>query len=825
MLLPFLLALHAVTAVLLPWLVRVAGPRAFLLACLPPAATVVWVLSRAPEIVAGRPATSSIAWVPALGIDLDFRVDALALAMVLLVSGVGAVIFGYCARYFHTGERGIGRLAAVLVLFAGAMLGVVSTDNLFALFVFWELTSITSFLLIGNDDRKEQARRAATQALITTAGFGLPMLVGFILLGEIGGSYRISELVAAPPTASPWLPVALVLILAGAFAKSAQVPLHYWLPGAMVAPTPVSAYLHAAAMVKGGVYLIARLAPGFADVDPWRALVLTFGLATMLIGGWRALRQDDLKLLLAYGTVSQLGFLTLLAGAGTQVAAVAAIGALLAHGFFKSALFLTVGVIDHQAGTRSIGALSGLGRRMPVLAAAAALAAASMAGVPPMLGFVVKEAALEAFLPGHAAGMPPGAAAAVLTGVLLASILTFAYSARFVWGAFADKAAVSERRFPHPSAAFVAAPVSLAAVSLATGALAFLLDPLAQSYAAPFDAGGQPYHLALWHGPTPALGLSALVIAVGVLLFYRREGVARIQRAMPRWPDAETGYHLFVHATYAFALGVTRRLQSGSLPVYLGVILAMLLALPGARLVVVLVTGDVAAPGAGEGFRVWNSPLEGVVALLIVVTAVATVREHRRFPALILISAMGFGIAGLFALYGAPDLALTLVLVETLTTVILVFVLRRLPATFGTRPNGWGKRLTVLLCAATGTFIAVSLWLMTAARTDAPVSLGYAPRAHEAGGDNLVNLILADFRALDTFGEVVVLATAAIAVASLVLLNRRARVVEESGADPLEEEGAAGSDGEGDPAAGNGLAAGAGGTGADSGPAGEGDRS
>ncbi|WP_285759411.1 hydrogen gas-evolving membrane-bound hydrogenase subunit E [Nocardiopsis ansamitocini] len=763
-----------------PSLVRVMGSRAFLVASVPLAFSAIWVLTQAPGIVGGRPVVASVPWVPALGITFDFRIDALSLAMVLLVSGVGAVIFCYSAAYFHAGERALARLAGILVLFAGAMLGVVTTDNLFALYVFWELTSVSSFLLVAHSDHKENARRAATQALVTTAGFGLLMLIGFILLGQIGGTYRISELVANPPVDSPWLPLALILILGGAFAKSAQAPLHYWLPGAMVAPTPVSGYLHAAAMVKGGVYLIARLAPGFADVDPWRAMVLAFGLATMIIGAWRALRQDDLKLLLAYGTVSQLGFLTLLAGVGTHTAAVAAIAMLLAHGFFKSTLFLTVGVVDHQAGTRSISRLTGLGRRMPVLAVAAGLAAASMAGLPPLLGFVGKEAALEAFVPGHEAALSTPVAAVMLTGIVLASVLTFAYSARFVWGAFADKQTVSGFPFPKPSRPFIAAPVLLSATGLLLGVLPFAVDPIAQSYASPYSGSGYDYHLELWHGFTPALGLSVLLTAAGVALFWQRRTVTKVQNSMPSWPEAEVGYHLFIHGIYSTALQVTRRTQSGSLPVYLGIILATMLALPGVRLLSALVSGDVALPDNDTGLRLWDNPLEIVVALVILVTAVATVREHRRFPALIIISALGFGIAGLFVLHGAPDLALTLVLVETLTTIILVFVLRRLPANFGTRPNGWAKRLTVLLCAAAGSFIAVSLWVMSAARTSAPISEEFALYADEAGGHNLVNIILADFRALDTFGETIVLATAAVAVASLVLLNRRDRVVDET---------------------------------------------
>ncbi|GAB3447936.1 Na+/H+ antiporter subunit A [Streptomonospora sediminis] len=797
MLLPAILVLHAAAAVVLPPLAGRLGARIFLLAGLAPVSAAVWAIAHAPGILAGTPVQAAVAWAPALGIAFAFRIDALALAMILLVSGVGAVIFGYCAVYFHSDERHLGRLAAILTLFAGSMLGVVTTDNLFALYVFWELTSITSFLLVGHDDRKEQARRAATQALVTTAGTGLLMLIGFIMLGWAAGDYSISSLVADPPEGGPWLTAALVLILVGAFAKSAQVPMHFWLPGAMIAPTPVSAYLHAAAMVKGGVYLVARLAPGFADAGVWQVLVLGIGLATMIVGGWRALRQDDLKLLLAYGTVSQLGFLTLLGGAGTQVAGTALVGALLAHGLFKSALFLTVGIIDHQTGTRGISRLSGLGRRMPVLAAAAGLSAASMAGLPPLIGFAAKEAALEAFVPGAAPQPPPAASAVELAGLVAGSVLTFAYSARFLWGAFADRPTVSERRFEAPSAAFIAAPVALSAISLVLGVVPGLTDTLAQGYAHALPAGEKPYHLALWHGLTPPLLLTAGVVAAGVLLFAKRRAVGRLQNAMPRWPDAEYGYHLFIHGIYSIALSVTRRTQSGSLPVYLGIILAALLVLPGSRLVAGLITGGIAIPGPDEGLRLWDSPLELLVAAVIVITAVATVREHRRFPALILLSVLGFGIAGLFVLHGAPDLALTLVLVETLTTIILVFVLRRLPSTFSVRPGGWAKRLTVLLCAAAGTFIALALWLMTAARTDGPVSTGYADLAKEAGGANLVNVILADFRALDTFGEVAVLATAAVAVASLVLLNRRDRVVDEPAAETENETGPAPSGGAG----------------------------
>jgi multicomponent Na+:H+ antiporter subunit A len=640
------------------------------------------------------------------------------------------------------------------------MLGLVLSDDLLLLYVFWELTSVTSWLLIGFDDESPVSRRAAQQALLVTTLGGLVMLLGLVLLTQSAGTTSLSAVLADPPR-GPAVGVALVLVLVGAFTKSAQVPFHPWLPAAMAAPTPVSAYLHAAAMVKAGVYLVARLAPAFAVVPPWRPLVLGVGLATMVVGGWRALRQTDLKRLLAFGTVSQLGFLMVLLGAGTYEAAVAGAALLLAHGLFKASLFLSVGVIDHETGTRDLRELSGLGRRLPVLATAATLAALSMAGVPPLLGFVSKEAAYEAFLHGGPGGL------VVLAGLFVGSVLTAAYSARFVWGAFAHKPGCAPTRAHTPSAAFVGPVVVLGAAGLVVGLLPGLADPLVQAYA---SAYGEPeQHLALWHGLTPALGLSALTLLLGAALFALREPVRSLQRRASRVlgrVDADRGYDATLGGLDRFAQRSTGVVQSGSLPVYLGTVLMTLVVLLGGGLLTTRLSGDLTA---------WDRPLQVVVAVVVAVAAVATARAHRRFTAVLLLGAVGYGVAVMFVLQGGPDLALTQFLVETLTLVLFVFVLRRLPTSFarhGLRLSQ-GVRLAIALCV--GTVVALGVLVAGQARTAPPASQDYLDRAlPEGGGSNVVNVVLVDFRGFDTLGEITVLAVAAMGVASLVLAGRGA---------------------------------------------------
>jgi multicomponent Na+:H+ antiporter subunit A len=757
-----LLALHLGLALLAPALGARLGRRVFLVVALAPLATAVWAATQAGAVLDGRPVVSRTAWVPGLGLSLDLRLDALRLLMVVLVSGIGALVFLYCAGYFGRTEPGLGRFAGVLTAFAGAMLGLVLADDLLLLYVFWELTTVTSFLLIGFDDEKDESRRAAVQALLVTTLGGLVMLVGFLLLAQAADTYVISELLADPPRGTV-VSVALVLVLVGAFTKSAQVPFHPWLPSAMAAPTPVSAYLHAAAMVKAGVYLVALLAPAFADVLPWRPLVLAVGLATMVVGGWRALRQTDLKRLLAFGTVSQLGFLFVLMGAGTVEAALAGAAVLLAHGFFKATLFLTVGVIDHETGTRDVRLLSGLGRQLPWLAAPAVLAALSMAAVPPLFGFLAKEAAYEAFLHGDAWDL------AVLAGLVVGSVLTGAYTARFVWGAFATKPGCAPTRPSRPAPTFLAPVVVLGAMSLLLGLVPQLADPLVTAYAGAYE--GEVEHLALWHGLSVALLLSAMTLGAAAFLFLYRDVVRGAQRVVGRFTapfDADRAYDASVHGVDRVALRATSVVQTGSLPVYLGTILVTLVLLPGGvMLAATRVTGDV---------RAWDTPLQLLVGVVVVLAAVATARAHRRFTAVLYLGAVGYGVAVLFVLQGGPDLALTQFLVETLTLVLFVFVLRRLPATFTRRPLRMSQGVRLGIALAVGVFVTAAVLVTTQSRRAPAISQAYLDLAYPEGeGRNVVNVILVDFRGFDTLGEITVLAVAAMGVAALVLASRTRR--------------------------------------------------
>ncbi|MFL6133595.1 MAG: proton-conducting transporter membrane subunit, partial [Nocardioidaceae bacterium] len=388
---------HFVAAAGAPTLVSALGRRAFLLLALVPAAAVGWAVAGSGAVADSAVQTEVVAWVPTLNLDLAFAMGSLQWVMVLVVAGVGALVLVYCTWYFADDEPGLAAFAGHFVAFAGAMLGLVLADDLLLMYVFWELTTVFSYLLIGHDPTKRAGRAAGLQALIVTTFGGLAMLVGILVVGVQAGTFRITELLADPPS-GPAVTVAVLLILLGAISKSALFPFHFWLPAAMAAPTPVSAYLHAAAMVKAGVYLVALLAPAFSDVPGWRGMLLPLGLFTMLLGGWRSLRQYDIKLLLAYGTVSQLGFLLVILSVGTRSAALAGLAMLIAHALFKATLFMVVGIVDHQTGTRDLRMLSGLGRSAPGLAVVAGVAGASMAGLFPLTGFVAKESVFGALI-------------------------------------------------------------------------------------------------------------------------------------------------------------------------------------------------------------------------------------------------------------------------------------------------------------------------------------------------------------------------------------------------------------------------------------------
>ncbi|NGO70390.1 Na+/H+ antiporter subunit A, partial [Streptomyces boncukensis] len=743
------------------------GPRAFLALALVPGSAAVWAGVRWTDVTAGHPPTAWWGWIPRFGVGLALRCDALALLMVLIAGGVGALVLVYCAGYFGADERRLGAFAGTLTAFAGAMLGLVLADDLILLYVMWELTTVFSFLLVGHLSERRTNRRAALQALLVTTLGGLAMLVGFLMLGHAAGTYRVSHLVADPPPAGPLLSAALVLVLAGAVTKSAVWPFSFWLPGAMAAPTPVSAYLHAAAMVKAGVYLVARLAPAFAHVVPWRAAVLVLGGATMLLGGWRALRETDLKRLLAFGTVSQLGFLTLLVGDGTRSAALAGAAMILAHALFKAPLFLVVGVVDHATGTRDLRELSGVGRAMPWVGAVAVLAGLSMAGLPPLLGFAAKEAAVQALAEGDAAG------AWALAAVVAGSALTTAYTLRFLWGVLLRKPRLPDTPLIHrPGAALCVPPALCAATALLLGPGASRLDPLLSQYAHTVPAhGAEPVHLALWHGFGLPLGLSALAWAAGALLFLAGRPAARLGA----WLARLDGDRVFARTLWSLewlSLQVTGVVQRGSLRVYLGTALVVLVGCEGAALAVDRPWRQLTEP------RWFDSVPQLAVGVGVCAVALLCVAAGERLKAAVLVGVTGYGTGVLYVLHGAPDLALTQFAVETVSLIVFVLVLRRLPVRFPDGRRGLRvRRATQLVFALAAGGLVAGLTYLAAAARPAPPTAGQAlgsATAHE-GVKNVVATTLVDLRAWDTMGESAVLGVAAIGVTSLVYLRRRAR--------------------------------------------------
>ncbi|MBF6203539.1 Na+/H+ antiporter subunit A [Streptomyces gardneri] len=779
-----ILLVHAAAALSAPLWVRALGRNAFYLLALVPLGCLGWVIANW-----SVPQRVRLAWAPSVALNVDLRFDTLAAVLCALVLGIGALVLVYCARYFQDDEPRLEVFAAQLVAFAGAMFGLVTSDNMLLLYVFWEATTVLSFLLIGHNAEQAAGRRAAIQALLVTGAGGLAMLAGIVVLGTVTGSYLLSDLMSGAHSPSGVaVEIAVALVLVGALTKSAVVPLHFWLPGAMAAPTPVSAYLHAAAMVKAGVYLVARLAPVFAQNPVWHPLVLTLGLASMLLAGLRALQVVDLKLVLAFGTVSQLGFLIVLVGIGTPGAALAGVTLLVAHALFKACLFLVVGIIDHGAGTRDLRRLSGLGRRAPVLCGTAILAALSMAGIPPLLGFVGKESALSAVL--DAGVLPAWARGAVLAGIVLGSMLTVGYSIRFIWGAFADKGnepraapraasmahqpsdvpviggrpeAVSSFRWHAPGAVFVAAPVILAVASLVAGLAPSWLDARLRPYAETLTGPAFP-PLALWHGFTPPLALTVLIVTVGVLLFRLRDRFP--ESAQPRLGNADRAYDATLRAMDTLSLRMTGAVQRGSLPLTQATILVTLIILPTVLL----------ALGARTGVtpRLWDSPLQAAIGVIMAVTAIAATVLRNRLASVLVVGVTGYGCGVIFALHGAPDLALTQFLVETLTLVIFVLVLRAFPARIEARRRAAFKVRRAILAVGTGTAVAVLAGFAVAARTAEPVWPRIPDAAYEfGGGKNAVNVLLVDLRAWDTLGEISVLVVAATGVASLVFRSRR----------------------------------------------------
>nr|WP_254281070.1 Na+/H+ antiporter subunit A [Frigoribacterium sp. VKM Ac-2836] len=760
----------AVAAVVVACVGGRLGRSLFLWSSVVPFAAFVFTALQGPAVLSGEVPTEAVPWIPQLAISLTLRMDVLAWVLALVVTGVGGLVLVYCARYFTSDEAGRARFAAVLVAFAGAMYGLVTSDDVFVLFVFWEATSVFSYLLIGHYTAKQASRGAALQALIVTTAGGLAMLVGLVVLAVQGGTSSLSQLVEQPPTGTV-VTVAVVLVLVGALSKSALVPFHFWLPAAMAAPTPVSAYLHAAAMVKAGIYLVARLAPGYHDQPGWQEIIVTVGVVTMILGGYRALRQHDLKLVLAYGTVSQLGFLTIVVGFGTRDAALAGLALLVAHALFKSTLFLVVGVIDHRAGTRDLRKLCGLGRQAPVLLVVTLLALASMAGVPPTFGFVAKEAVLTALYDDAVTGSPWGVVA--LVGVVLGSILTTAYSLRFLWGAFGRKKGVEPVEFVREHVDFLASPIVLAVLGLVLGLVSYQVGPVFALYADTLPAGSgehEPYYLALWHGLEPALGFTAISLALGGLMFWQRDRVFRLQKAVSFLPRASDGYVRIMATIDRTASRTTATTQRGSLPFYLATILVVFIASS-----VVTLALNSSWPASAV---LWDYPAQLAIGALMIIGAIASALSNKRFQAVVLVGVTGYGMAALFALHGAPDLALTQALIETITLIAFVLVLRRLPARLGERNGRTHRAIRAVIGISVGSVMAAIAVVALGARSVPTVSGAFPELAVDGGhGRNVVNVTLVDIRGWDTMGEIAVLIVAATGVASLVFLTSRADVL------------------------------------------------
>ncbi|KLU08175.1 DUF4040 family protein [Kocuria sp. SM24M-10] len=692
--------------------------------------------------------SEAVPWMPTLGISFHLRLDGLGLFFGLLVLVIGAVVIAYSARYLGRGRH--AAFYSLMTFFAAAMLGLVLADDVVLLFVMWEFTTLCSFLLIARSG--PHARDPAIRTFLVTFAGGLCLLAAAVAMWVATGTTRLSEILVDDVwSTSPGLAAFVaVLIALAAFTKSAQFPFHAWLPDAMVAITPVSAYLHAAAMVKAGIYLMLRFSTALSEVAVWNVLLISVGLFTALMGAVFALQRHDLKELLAYSTVSQLGFLTATIGIGTSYAVVGAVVHVAAHALFKSALFMSLGVIDHQAGSRDIRRLSGLARTMPVTAVVMTLAAVSMAGLPPLFGFVSKEAMFKAMAenPG-----PPAAVWLVGAVAVLAASFTFAYSARMVVTIFPGRPAEDPPK--EASAAFLA-PVALVSVAgLALGLAGVLAEPLLGAASAAVAGPDAEPHLGLWHGFAPELYMSLAVFALGGALVLARR---RMDRVLDRELSPVTGVgavEAFRNGSVALGerVGDLTRTDAPYRHLVPPVVVLVLLTVVGVATVdVPPLHGDV------------TEPLDWILLGVVLVGVLLALGVRSRIALVTIIGVVGFAVALWFFELGAADVALTQLLVEILTVVVIVLLLNRLPSTF----HRTGRRRTTLaavVAVLAGAAASVAVWSLTGRRGLSDAGQYFLTEGEaETGGTNVVNTILVDFRALDTLGELTVLGVAGIAI-------------------------------------------------------------
>ncbi len=730
-----------------------------------PFSGLLYYLSLLGAVNQGEVFTETYAWIPAMGINFSFYVDGFSLLFSLLVLGIGTFILIYAGFYMRPYPMK-GRFLAYLLLFMAAMQGIVVSGNLITLFVFWELTSISSYLLIGYHHEKPEARAAALQALLITGLGGLAMLAGFVLIGIPYGSYEFTDLLANPEIIRDskfYLP-ALLLVFTGAFTKSAQFPFHFWLPNAMAAPSPVSAYLHSATMVKAGIFLLARMNPILGGTDEWHYILTVVGAITMFTGAWLSITQKDLKRILAYTTVSALGTLVLLIGSDTEFATNAAIIFLVVHALYKGTLFMMAGNIEKKTGTRDITKLGGLFRYMPFAAIVMIMALVSMAGIPPMIGFIGKELLYEAQI--HT----PGAYFLVLPLGVLTNVIMVFLSLRLSLNIFWGKTPVYSIIPKEPSLALVLGPFFLVLISLLLGLFpSTMANPLTSSAITAISPGMEAVKLKLWHGFNMVLVLSMFTVALGVVAYLYRMRIISIAEKITQQYFHKDYAKMFAGVIDWFLLytkGQTKVIQHGYHRFYLMTIFVV-------SSILIWIQIWRAEPVVLElNFSEMPLNLVAVVALIIAASFSAVV-SHSRVIALIAMGVIGFGITIIFIAFSGVDLAITMIMVEILVVIMAMAVLYHLPKYVKFSDTGARMR-DGLVGAMVGSFMMVLVLQAGTSQLQKPVSDFYKLASYpEAFGRNIVNVILVDFRALDTLGEITVLAVAAIGIFSMMQLGKK----------------------------------------------------
>ncbi len=750
---PFLAALIA------PFAKRVLGANAGWLLALAPAAMFLHFLTLLVPVADGQVLTNGLSWAPQFGVEFSYRLDGLSLLFALLISGIGALIVVYSGAYLK-GHEHQGRFFSFILLFMGAMLGLVLADDLITLFIYWELTSITSFLLIGFDHAREASRRAALQALVVTAGGGLCLLAGFLMMigllgvGSMSEAIALGESFAADPL---YLPI-LILILLGAFTKSAQFPFHSWLANAMEAPTPVSAYLHSATMVKAGVYLLLRVHPFMGGTEAWTTILPVFGGVTLMAGTFLALRQTDLKLILAYTTIASLGLLVMLAGTSVDTAILGALTYLLAHSLFKGGLFMVAGTVDHEAGSRDIRHLGGLARVMPVTFLAALVCAWSMGGLFVTLGFFAKEAMYDGLLQAGASGQILLAVAVLGNGLMFAAAFAVALIP-FIGARPQALAKAHEGPVGLWLGPVLLAIAGVTGIVFASWTQNSLIAPTLMAV-----AGAEPpmkLSYGIYFNEVLALSAGTWLLGIAAFLALRplRGAIAGLLSAIGWGPDR--GFDQLVSALTNLSAAITRFIQNGDLMRYMTVTFA---AFALALLLPLFLFGE--WPSWPAAFHL--AYYEWAVAGLAVIGLIAVVVARNRLIAIVSLGIQGFAVALIFMLFGAPDLSFTQFMVETLSVVILALVMTRLRLTPSDQRGTLKRTKDATLALACGVGTAALLLAVTGLPFDDRVSEFFAQYSLTiAHGRNIVNVIIVDFRGLDTLGEIGVVLIAGLAVLAL----------------------------------------------------------